>query len=762
MRGLLQRLVERFRLLSTPQKGAVLAAFALLCGAVYTSVVFSRLVDEKLHQGPFANTSNFYAAPRVIGRGDVMDAAGVIAELRQGGYNDSADNPVGYYKRQGDELEIQPGPQSYFRREPAVVKFANNRISSIVTINDKLSVPEYMLEPQVIANLAGEKREKRRLVTYDAIPKVLVNALLAAEDKHFFSHWGFDPLRLMKSVYVNLRSGRKEQGGSTLTMQLARTLWLDSDKNWQRKITEALFTLALEAKLTKEEIFQYYCNGIYLGQHDTYSIHGFGQASRVYFNKDIEKLTLPEAAMLAGIVQRPGYFRPHRNPDRAMTRRNLVLGLMKTNGFITQAEHDEAVKSPSGLRPGSADWGESPYFLALASQELETRLPDKFSDDAAYRVYTTLDLGLQRAALEAVQKGMLEVDKTLRGRFGRKMDKMPPAQAALIALDPKTGEVRAAVGGRNYAISQLNHLLSKRQPGSIFKPLVYAAALNVRVKSRPDAISPDSVVVDEPKVFRFNKQNYEPGNYHDHYMGEVTLRQALAASLNVATVTLAEEIGYQRVVDLARRAGLNNDILATPAMALGSYETTPVEMAGAYTMFANGGIYTKPRFINTVRSAAGGPAAIKDEPEQRRALESRSAKLMLDMLQEVMRSGTGAGARGRGFHAPAAGKTGTSRDGWFAGFTSDLLCVVWVGFDDNTELELEGAQSALPIWTEFMKKAVAQSKHYARPFEGSTFSSAPATVVEPDETKRLGKQPAATEPEPAVASVGAATQGGGR
>jgi len=761
VRGLLLRLVERFRLLSTPKKGVVLAAVALLCGVIYTSVVFSRLVDEKLHQGPFANTSNFYAAPRVIARGDVMDAAGVIAELRQGGYNESAENPVGFYKRQGDELEIQPGPQSYFRREPAVVKFANNRISRIVTVNDKLSVPEYMLEPQVIANLAGEKREKRRLVTFDAIPKVLVNALLAAEDKHFFSHWGFDPLRLLKSVYVNLRSGRKEQGGSTLTMQLARTLWLDSDKNWQRKMTEALFTLALEAKLTKEEIFQYYCNGIYLGQHDTYSIHGFGQASRVYFNKDIEKLTLPEAAMLAGIVQRPGYFRPHRNPDRAMTRRNLVLGLMKTNGFITKAEHDEAVKTPSGLQPGSADWGESPYFLALASQELETRLPEKFSDDAAYRVYTTLDLGLQRAALEAVQKGMLEVDRTLLGRLGRKMDKMPPAQAALIAIDPKTGEVRAAVGGRNYALSQLNHLLSKRQPGSIFKPLVYAAALHVSVKSRPDAISPDSVVVDEPKVFRFDKQSYEPGNYHDHYMGEVTLRQALAASLNVATVTLAEEIGYQRVVDLARLAGLNNDILATPAMALGSYETTPVEMAGAYTMFANGGVHTKPRFIKTVRSAAGGPAAIKDEPEQRRALESRSAKLMLDMLQEVMRSGTGAGARGRGFNAPAAGKTGTSRDGWFAGFTSDLLCVVWVGFDDNTELELEGAQSALPIWTEFMKKAVAQSKQYARPFEGSSFSSAPATVAEPDETKRLGKKPLA-EPEPAVASVGAAAQGGWR
>ena len=690
----------------------------------YVGYRFSRLVDEKLLQGPYANTSNFYAAPHAIGRGDSLSPANVVAELRQGGYTESADNPIGYYKLNGDSIEIQPGPLSYFKREPAQVKFEGTKIGRIVTLHDNLSVQEYMLEPQLIANLSGESREKRRLVAFDAIPKVLIDALLAAEDKHFFSHWGFDPLRVVKAVYVNLRAGKRSQGGSTLTMQLARTLWLYPDKNWKRKATEALITLTLEAKLSKKEIFEHYCNGIYLGQHETFSIHGFGQAARVYFSKDIEQLTLPEAAMLAGIVQRPSYFVPHKHPERALARRNLILGLMKTNGVITAAQHDAAVKTPLGLRSGSSDWGESPYFLALASQELENRLGDRMSDDAAYRIYTTLDLGLQRAALESVSKGMLEVDQTLRARFGRKMDKMPPAQAALIALDPRTGEIKAAVGGRNYASSQLNHLLSKRQPGSIFKPLVYAAALNVRVKNRPEPINPDSMLLDEPKVFRFNRKDYEPGNYKDHYMGEVSLRQALSMSLNVATVSLAEEIGYSRVVDLARKAGLNQEILATPAMALGSYETTPLEMAGAYTIFANAGIYTKPRFINTVRSAAGGPAEIKDEPEQRRAMDGRVSYLMLVMLQEVMRSGTGAGARARGLNAPAAGKTGTSRDGWFAGFMSDLLCVVWVGFDDNRELELEGAQSALPIWTEFMKKAAAQSKYFARPFE-----NAPSGVV---------------------------------
>lgn len=721
MTGLIGKILERSKQLSRRQWLAILAGIAVLIPTLYVAQRFSRLVDEKLLQGPFANTSNFYAAPRAFARGDAMSAAGIVAELRQGGYTDNPNNPIGYYKAAaaGDTLEIHPGPQSYFKRESAQVKFQGGKVERIVTLHNKVAVNEYMLEPQLIANISGENREKRRLVLFSAIPKVVVNALLSAEDKHFFSHWGFDPLRVIKAAYVNLRTGRKQQGGSTLTMQLSRMLWLDQDKNWKRKITESLITLTLEAKLTKEEIFEHYCNGIYLGQHETYSIHGFGQAARVYFSKDLEHLNLPEAALLAGIVQRPSYFLPHKHPERAIARRNVILGLMRTNGFITQAEHDEAVKAPLGLRPSSSDWGESPYFLALAIQELETRLGDKLSDEGAYRIYTTLDIGLQRAAIESVTKGMLEVDKQLRARLGRKMDKMSPPQAALIALDPHTGEIKAAVGGRNYAASQLNHLLSKRQPGSIFKPLVYAAALNARGKNRPAPITPDSMLLDEPKVFRFNNKDYEPGNYKDHYMGEVSLRQALAMSLNVATVSLAEEIGYARVVDLARKAGLNEEILATPAMALGSYETTPVEMAGAYTIFANTGIYTKPRFINTVRSALGGPAAVKDEPEQRRALESRNAALMLEMLQEVMRSGTGAGARARGLSAPAAGKTGTSRDGWFAGFTSDLLCVVWVGFDDNTELELEGAQSALPIWTEFMKKAVAQSKYFARPFDNA-------------------------------------------
>ena len=270
------------------------------------------------------------------------------------------------------------------------------------------------------------------------------------------------------------------------------------------------------------------------------------------------------------------------------------------------------------------------------------------------------------------------------------------------------------MGGRNYRSSQLNHVISKRQPGSVFKPFVYAAALNSTVRGRNGPITPASTLMDEPHKFWFHHESYEPGNFGAHFFGQVTLRLALAHSLNVATVALAEEVGYSNVTDLAKNAGLNQSIQPTPSMALGSYETTPLEIAGAYTMFANGGVYTKPRFVASERDARNGKPLVRDEPEQHRVLDERVNYLMVDMLQEVMNSGTAAGVRGMGFYQPAAGKTGTSRDGWFAGFTSELVTVVWVGFDDNRELNLEGARSALPVWTIFNKKVAGLSRYAPR------------------------------------------------
>ena len=698
------------------RKTLVLSALVLLLFVppLLLYVKFARLVEEKVRNGPFANTSNIYSAPVVVSPGDPGTIDEVVARLHRAGYSEDGRSRVGHYVLKGTTIEIYPGQESYFRDVPASITFSPKGVTEIIGLNKHEQLQSYSLEPVLITNFVDGDRQRRRLVQFQQIPRSLVEALTSVEDKHFFHHMGFDPLRIMKAAWVDFRSGRKEQGASTLSMQLARNFWLDPDKRWKRKLNELGLTLVMESKLTKEQIFEAYSNQVYLGQQDTFSIHGFGEAAQVYFGKDISKLTVPESATLAGIVQRPSYFNPFRFPERTLARRNSVLLLMQQNGYLNGPQYADAVAAPLAVQKRRLDAGDAPYFMALMNDELQDLIPDNAPTGFAHKVYTTLDPELQAAAQDAVRIGMAEVDKRIRARRGKKAKDTVLPQVALVALDPHTGEVKALVGGRNYAESQLNHAISKRQPGSVFKPFVYAAALSTAVEGKKTVFTEASTVMDEPTTFYYEKQTYQPGNFEGTFYGKVTLRRALAKSMNIATVSLAEKVGYDNVVRFAKRAGLNEDIKPTPAAALGSYECTPLEIAGAYTAFDNGGVWQKPTFISMIRNATGKTVSGGDT-EQHPAMDPRVAYLMIDMMKEVMRSGTAAGVRSRGFTAEAAGKTGTSRDGWFAGFTPDLLCVVWVGFDDNRELDLEGAHSALPIWTEFMKRAVRR-KEFAQAF----------------------------------------------
>jgi penicillin-binding protein 1B len=485
-------------------------------------------------------------------------------------------------------------------------------------------------------------------------------------------------------------------------MQLVRSLWLNPDKNWKRKAAQFFMALRLERKLSKQQIFEYYSNEVYLGHPGTNDVHGFGEATRVYFDKPVGGLTLSEAATLAGVIQRPAYYDPFQFPGRARERRNRVLVLMRRNGYITDRELTLATAEALKLSPRAGVHVEAPYYVDLVKAELQNQLANARPGREGYQVYSTLDPRLQRAALEAVRAGMIGVDRQLR----HPGPGAPAPQVALVALDPRTGAIKALVGGRDYNVSQLNHALARRQPGSVFKPFVYAAALRTAERKDVDIFTPATLLDDVPTTFWFAQQPYEPTNFKAQFRGEVTLRHALSKSLNVATIQLAERVGYGSVVDLARSAGLGQDIQPTPAVALGAYESTPLEIAAAYTVFANQGVYVQPHLVSYVRGD-GGERVYSHRPVTHRALTPQVAYLMVNLLEEVLRSGTGAGVRARGFTVPAAGKTGTSRDGWFAGFTSDLLCVVWVGFDDHRDLQLEGAKSALPIWTEFMKQAVA-------------------------------------------------------
>ena len=682
----------------------------------YFYAKYSRMIDEKLRAGPFANTAKIFAAPESVAVGEVATPAGIAAELRRSGYNESRGNPIGYYLLQPNSIEVFPGPESYFDQEAGVVKFAGGRISQIVSLQDNTARSQYQLEPQLVTNVSGPNREKRRMVKFADIPTVMVQAVTSAEDKRFFQHAGFDPIRIVKAAYIDLKEGRNAQGASTLSQQLARMFWLDTGKRWTRKLAEMVITLQLEQKLSKEAIFEDYANDIYLGWRGSFRIHGFGEAAEAYLGKDLSQITLPEAAELAGMIQRPALYDPFHHPDRLVERRNVVLGLMRQNGFIDEHDYTLALQAPLTVAKSAAQSVEAPYFVDMVNATLLARFQDTDFQSNAFRIYTTLDMHLQRAAAEAIRIGMQNVDEQIRRQHRFRGQTPPEAQVALVAIDPHTGEVKALAGGRNYGMSQLNHVLAKRQPGSIFKPFVYAAALDTAVDGSPRVFTASTTVVDQPTIFWFDDKSYTPANFKNEYHGTVTLREALAHSLNNATVKLAEMVGYNKVVEMANRAGMNYKIQPTPAVALGSYEITPLEAVGAYTVFSNQGDYVKPDFISLVRSQ-DGKVVFRNQIEHKQVLDPRVAYLMTNLMEEVLRSGTAAGVRAAGFNVPAAGKTGTSHDGWFAGYTSELLCVVCVGFDDNKELDLEGAHSAAPIWTDFMKRALAYREYRdAKPF----------------------------------------------
>lgn len=706
-----------------PLLRAALVGFLIL--AVSFTVVFSyyyikydSIIEKRFRTPIFANSAKIYALPETVRDGEKIDTKEIAAELRRAGYSDSdkdGESKMGTFRLIKGGIEITPGEESYHSPEPARITITDGLVDHIVSRGVELSA--YELEPQLVTALfdAGQ-RSKRELVKYNDIPPVMVQAVLAIEDRRFFEHSGVNFVRTVKAVWDDLLRQRRAQGGSTITQQLARGFFLTPEKSIKRKVTEMLIAEELEQKFSKQQIFEFYANWVDLGQRGSFAISGFGEASHAYFNKDLKDITLPEAALLAGLIQRPSYLSPYRHPERAMDRRNLVLESMVETHVITREQADKAKAAPLKLAPPNVEASDAPYFVDLVRDSLIGKYSENELNDSSYRIYTTLDQDLQKAAAQSVEMGIKLVDEQVKKlrtkkvkvgkKFETKVEAGPQAQVALVAIDPHTGAVLALVGGRDYGWSQLDHAVAKRPTGSIFKPFVYAAAMNSAIDGSPTVITPASTVEDEPSSFAYGDQIYEPRNYREEYHGEVTLRYALAMSLNNATVKVAEEVGYDKVADLARTAGIAS-VKPTPAMALGSYDASPLDMAGAYTVFANGGMRLSPILLRSVRNAKGDVLANYNS-DQKPVLDPRVAYVMTNMMASVINNGLGYTAvRLRGFTAPAAGKTGSSHDGWFAGYTSNLLCIVWVGYDDYSDLRLTGAQTAGPIWTEFMKRAAA-------------------------------------------------------
>jgi penicillin-binding protein 1B len=687
---------------------SLLPVIAITAFLIHYYFIFDAAIEAKLGKRLSLAATKFYAAPVVLYPGKQLSLAELESRLPRLGYEEDSGIPeVSYYRTESDsQILVYNDPSVPVDSDRRVeITFDENGIRFIRDRSDQKDIEKFSLKPGMLSNAIGKNREKRRYVSYREIPEVLINAVVAAEDRRFFSHGGIDPIRILQALIIDIRAGDTIQGASTLTQQFVKNYFLTPERTWRRKFADAYMSVLLEQRLSKNEIFELYSNEIYLGQMGSFSIIGFGQAAEAFFGKGIQDLTLEEAATLAGIIPAPNRHTPLRYPDRAKKRRDQVLDLMAEYRMIKPSERDEAKAKPVTVQPSAAlNSSDAPYFVDYVQDQMIDEYGDANLAISKYKVYTTLNSDLQEAAFESVKAGIADMDTY----FSELEEPIQPGtvQASLIAVDPRNGHILAMVGGRDYGISQYNRIIqAMRQPGSIFKPFVYTAALETAYNNSLNPLTTASTVLDEKTPFTFENLEYAPKNFAESYLGQVTLRQAITRSLNIATIKYAEKVGFEAIVEVAHRLGLGEQVQPYPAIAIGSFETTMMEMARAYTAFANGGLLSELTPILEIYDDDGIQVFV-DESEAKRVLTPEISFLTTSLLQSVLNNGTGAGARSQGFRLPAAGKTGTSHDGWFAGYTPELLCIVWVGFDDNRELNLAGSRSALPIWTEFMKRAI--------------------------------------------------------
>ena len=669
----------------------------------------SSQLDARLASGLTPPAAMVFGAPLELRPGLGLDRTGLADRLGELGYarRDQA-RQAGEYAVEADALTLIPreGPQA---GRLARVRFAGAGGAGHV---NAIEVPagrraeRLTLDAPHLSTLHGRERRRRRTVPLEEMPDDVVRAVLAAEDHRFFDHPGIDAVRIAGAAVTNLTGNRSYLvGASTLTQQLIKNTLLSPEQTLWRKLREQALALLLEQRLPKPRILELYLNEVYLGHRGSFAIHGVAQGARALFGKDLRNVTLGEAATMAGLIRAPQTHAPHRHPERARERRNGVLQAMVDLGLVTPDRAMVAAREPLGGVADPAD-REAPYLVDFVRARVADRLDGWRDAGRALRIETTVDLHLQRLAEAAVREGL----DRIADRLGEGAD--APPQAALVAVDPRSGAIRAMVGGRSYQQSQFNRAEhARRQPGSIVKPFVYLAALERAAREPGVRFTPASVIDDRPTTFRFGGRPWRPVNYGGVYDGPVTARAALARSRNVAAVKVGELAGFGAIAGLWAAASGGATPPAYPSIVLGSFEATPLEVAAAYTVLANRGVGAPLHAVSRV--TAGDDVIHRAAHATRSVSRPDSAFLVTSMLHSTFDTGTAASARRRGFVRDAAGKTGTSndlRDAWFAGFTPALRTVVWVGMDDDSPLGLTGAEAALPIWAEFMRNALAEQE----------------------------------------------------
>lgn len=550
---------------------------------------------------------------------------------------------------------------------------------------------------KTLVSLYGAEWRVAEPVDLEDLPDHVGNAFLAAEDARFRSHFGVDPIGIGRAAVSNIAAGGVTEGGSTITQQVAKTRFLSPERTMTRKFLEAGLALMIETRLSKDEILEAYINEVYLGHRDGLEVRGIGEAARIYFGKNAKALTASEAALIAGMIRAPNRDNPDERAKIARQRRDAVLGVMTTKGWITEEERKKAVRADAEFRPGSRRSRPHPYLIAAVRQEFIDRVGERQLNRGGLRIHTAVDRQMQVAAERAVRVG------TQRLRAGHSyLRRKKPLQGALLSVEPATGGIRALVGGSNFRRSQFDRTRRmNRQPGSAAKPFTYAAAIADR------RITSSSIIEDAPIEITLARNNvWKPKNYDQQFRGQVTVREAFEKSLNVPAIRVAANIGPDRVEDVMHDAGIKGDLSNTPAIALGVDDVTMRELVEAYSVFPNLGARATPYLIDRVEDRDGDEMYGHD-PDVREGMDPAVAYVMHSLMRGVVLRGTAARLNqyGLGYVAGKTGTTNSYRDAWFVGYVPDLLTAVWVGFDDGTPLRISSGEAAIPMWAEYMRRA---------------------------------------------------------
>jgi len=694
----------------------IFIVLSLILGTIlffYTQYL-SHIVTEKFSGPKWDLPSKVYSDALQLYPGLDIRSVHLKEKLDRLGYQEVSD-PVSRpseYHVEGEQWAIYLNDFSYplkkFTGFPLFLDIEDSVITKLYQKKDE-EIPLAELEPELITEFFGSSREDRQLVKLEEVPPNLLNAIISVEDARFLEHSGVDPKGIFRAFFTNLKNLSIVQGGSTITQQLVKNFFLTQKRSYIRKLNEALMALIVESRYSKDAILEAYVNEVYMGQRGSTGIYGIAEASKFYFSKSLEKLSLSECALLAGIIRGPGVFSPFKNKSLATKRRNVVLRKMLETNTLIQSEYEEALKDPLKVKKFLSPPNIAPYFVDFVKMELLESYSEKVLNTQGLKIFTTLDPLLQIFANQAMAVSL----KHLEANFPHLKDSSEDIlQGAFMAIQPQTGFIRALIGGRNYTESQFNRITqAHRQPGSLFKPFVFLTAFSI---DHGKKYKLTDILSNEPFTLTYDKQVWEPTNYVPLHPDEkeeeketVTLRETLEQSINIPTARLASEIGFKKVAQMIKKLGIQSPMPAIPSLALGSKEVTPLEIATAYSVLANGGIRATPISIKQVVDPEGNVLERRSIEVEKVASEE-ATYLITYALEGVLNSGTGRGVKLFGFTKPAAGKTGTTNeymDAWFSGYTPDLVGVAWVGYDKEKKVGLTGAQAALPIWTRFMLKA---------------------------------------------------------